>query len=91
MAMIALQHKIDGERVVTSLDETREKLDGTDGEMILDFSSVWRIDASALRAMEELAAGAEGKGVKLVLRGASTDVYRVLKLMKLAQRFSFLT
>jgi anti-anti-sigma regulatory factor len=91
MAVIALQHKIDGERVVPSLDEAREKLDNAEGEMILDFSSVCRIDAGALRAMEELAAGAEGKGVKLVLRGASIDVYRVLKLMKLAQRFSFLT
>lgn len=91
MAMIALQHKINGERVVPSLDEAREKLDGADGEMVLDFSSVCRIDARALRAMEELSAGAEHKGVKLVLRGASTDVYRVLKLMKLAPRFSFLT
>jgi anti-anti-sigma regulatory factor len=90
MAMIAVQHKIDGERVVPSQDEAREKLDGADGEMILDFSSVCRIDARALRAMEQLAAGAEGKGVKLVLRSASIDVYRVLKLMKLTQRFSFL-
>lgn len=91
MAMIALQHKIDGERVVASLDEARGKLDGADGEVILDFSSVRRIDAKALRAMEELAASAEDKGVRLVLRGASVDVYRVLKLMKLAPRFSFLT
>ena len=91
MAMIALQHIIDGKRVIPSLDEARQKLDGADSEMILDFSSVGRIDARALRALEELAAGAEDKGVKLVLRGASTDVYRVLKLMKLTPRFSFLT
>ncbi|HET7873330.1 MAG TPA: STAS domain-containing protein [Terriglobales bacterium] len=90
MAMIALQHRIDGERVVPSLDEAREKLDSADGEMILDFSSVCRIDAGALRAMEELAASAGDKGVRLVLRSASTDVYRVLKLMKLTPRFSFL-
>jgi anti-anti-sigma regulatory factor len=91
MAMIALQHKIDGERVVSSLNEAREKLDVVDGEMVLDFSTVCRIDARALQATEELAAGAESKGVRLVLRGASIDVYRVLKLMNLAQRFSFLT
>jgi anti-anti-sigma regulatory factor len=90
MAMIALQHRIDGERVVPSLDEAREKLDSADGEMILDFSSVCRIDARALRAMQELAASAGDKGVRLVLRSASTDVYRVLKLMKLTPRFSFL-
>lgn len=91
MAMIALQHKIDGERVVPSLDEAREKLDGAEGEMVLDFSSVRRIDARALRAMGELAVGAEGKGVKLVLRAASSDVFRVLKLTKLASRFTFLS
>ena len=91
MAMIALQHRIDGERVVPSLAEAREKLDGAEGEMILDFSSVCRIDARALRAMEELAVGADDKGVKLVLRGAHIGVYRVLKLMKLDGRFSFLT
>ena len=90
MAMIALQHKIDGERVVPSLEEAREKLDGADGEMILDFSSVDRVDARALRAIEELAAGAEDKRVKLALRGTNIDIYRVLKLMKLAPRFSFL-
>lgn len=91
MATIALQHKIDGERVVPSLEEARKKVDGAEGEMILDFSSVSRVDATALRAIEQLAAGAEDKGVKLVLRGASVEVYRVLKLMKLAQRLSFLT
>ena len=91
MAMIALQHKIDGERVVPSLEEARKKLDGADGEMILDFSSVSRVDATTLRAVEELAGDAERRGVKLVLRGASIYVYRVLKLMKLAPRFSFLS
>lgn len=90
MATISLQHKIDGERLVPSLEEARKKLDGADGEMILDFSSVGLVDATALRAIEQLAAGAEDKGVKLVLRGASVEFYRVLKLMKLTQRFSFL-
>ena len=90
MATISLQHKIDGERLVPSLEEARKKLDGADGEMILDFSSVGLVDAPALRAIEQLAAGAEDKGVKLVLRGASVEFYRVLKLMKLTQRFSFL-
>ena len=90
MATIALQHKIDGERVVPSLEGARKKLDGAEGEMILDFSSVNRVDATALRAVEELAGDAERRGVKLVLRGASIYVYRVLKLMKLAPRFSFL-
>ena len=33
---------------------------------------------------------ADEKGVKVVLRGVNVDVYKVLKLVKLASRFSFL-
>jgi len=57
--------------------------------MVLDFSAVDRIDAAGLRALEDLTARADDKRVKLVLRGASIDMYKVLKLMKLAARFSF--
>ncbi len=89
MATIAVQFKIDGERVVRGMEEARDKLDGAGPEMILDFSAVKRIDAPGLRALEELAARADDKGVKIVLRGASIDVYKVLKLMRLAGRFSF--
>lgn len=91
MAMIAVQVKVDGERVAEALEEAREKMDSAEGELVLDFSSVSCIDARGLRAMGALAAGAEEKGVKLVLRGTSVDVYRVLKLMKLTPQFSFLT
>ena len=59
--------------------------------MCLDFSSVRRIDPSALREMEELASIADDKAIKVVLRGVNIDIYRVLKLMRLAPRFSFLT
>jgi len=89
MAMIAVQIKLDGESVVAVLQEAREQLDGAEGEIVLDFSSVGRIDARMLGAMEELSAAAEHKGVKIVLRAASVDVYRVLKLTKMAPRFSF--
>ena len=91
MAMIAVQVKVDGERVTEALEEAREKMDSAEGELVLDFSSVSRIDAKGLQAMEALAAVAKEKGVKLALRGASVDVYRVLKLMKLTPRFSFFT
>jgi hypothetical protein len=40
--------------------------------------------------MEELANLADNRSVKVVLRAVNTDVYKVLKLMKLAQRFCFL-
>jgi anti-anti-sigma regulatory factor len=59
--------------------------------MVLDFSTVRRVDPAALSAMEELAAVAEGKDVKLALRGVNIDIYKVLKLAKLVPRFSFLS
>ena len=90
MEMIAVLLKIDGENVAETLQEACEKLDSADGEVVLDFSSVRRIDPSALTAMEKLAGAADDKDVKVVLRGVHVEVYKVLKLMKVASRFSFL-
>lgn len=89
MAMITVFLNIDGERVVPALQEAGEKLDGGEGEAVLDFSSVRRIDSRALRAMEEFAHTAETKGVKVALRGVNVDVYKVLKLVKLTRQFAF--
>ena len=90
MATSAVMLKLDGESVAHGVEEARKKLDGANGEVVLDFSSVRRIDPIALRAMEQLAGLAEDKAVKLVFRGVNVDVYKVLKLVKLAARFSFL-
>lgn len=81
----------EGERVVRALEEALGKLDSAGGEVVLDFSSVRRIDPGALWAMEELAGIARDKAVKVVLRGVSIDIYRVLKPMNLAPRFSYVT
>jgi anti-anti-sigma regulatory factor len=89
MAMTAVFLNIDDQRVVPALQVAGEKLDSTQGETVLDFSSVRRIDSSALRALEEFARLADEKAVKVVLRGVNVDVYKVLKLMKLTRRFSF--
>jgi len=89
MATIAVFLNIDGERIIPTLQEAGEKLDSAEGEAVLDFSSVLRIDASALRAMEDFARIADEKAVKVVLRGVNVDVYKVLKLVKLTRRFSF--
>jgi len=70
--------------------EAVEKVNAAEGEVVLDFASVARIDANAVGAMEELANLADNRSVKVVLRAVNTDVYKVLKLMKLAQRFCFL-
>jgi anti-anti-sigma regulatory factor len=91
MATIALILKIDGEGVVPALQQAGEKLDTANGQMVLDFSAVRWVNPAALSAMEELAGIADGKGVKLALRGVNIDVYKVLKLAKLASRFSFLS
>lgn len=90
MAMIAVFLNIDETHLVTTLQEASRKLDSAEGEIVLDFSSVRRIDAGALHAMEELAHMADEGSVKVVLRGINVDVYKVLKLVKLTRRFSFL-
>ena len=89
MTTIPVWHEIDGHHVADSLQETCEKLNGAAGDVFLDFSSVRRIDPSALKAMEELASLADEKAVKIALRAVNVDTYRVLKLMRLAPRFSF--
>jgi anti-anti-sigma factor len=89
MAMTAVFLNIDETRVVAALCEACEKLDGTEGEAILDFSPVRRIDSAGVRALVELARKAAEKNVKVVLRGVDVDVYKVLKLTKLTHRFSF--
>jgi len=89
MAMAAMWQKIDEERLVLALREAEDKLDSAEGEVVLDFSSVRRVDPNAIRAMQEFANTADDKAVKVALRGVNVDVYKVLKLVKLTSRFSF--
>jgi anti-anti-sigma regulatory factor len=74
---------------VNEIEAAIQKLDTAGGELFLDFSSVRRVDAGALRAMEKLAGAAGEKGVKVVLRGVSVEVYKALMLVKLTPRFRF--
>jgi anti-anti-sigma regulatory factor len=83
--------EVDGARLTPALQEALEKLDAAGGELILDFSGVQRVDPSALKAMENLAAAAGDKAVKVGLRGVNIGIYKAMKLAKLAPRFSFLT
>ena len=91
MATIAEWLRIDGKGIIEGLEDARAMLDAANGELVLDFSSVRRIDAGAVRALQTLAATADEKAVKVVLRGVNIEIYKVLKLVKLARRFSFLT
>jgi anti-anti-sigma regulatory factor len=88
-AGVPVLFEVDGELVIDALRAAGEKLDGASGEVVLDFSSVRRVDPSALKAMEDLAGSADDKAVKVVLRGVNVNVYKVLKLARLAPRFSF--
>ena len=89
MSDIALILNINDKCVATSLQEAVESIHRAQGEAVLDFSCVQRIDSCALWALEDFARVADEKKVKVVLRGVSVDVYRVLNLVKVTQRFSF--
>jgi anti-anti-sigma regulatory factor len=73
------------------IQEAIEKVKSGESQVVLDFSSVTRIDANVVGALEELAGLANGKPAKVTLRGVNTDIYRVLKQLKLTQRFTFVT
>jgi anti-anti-sigma regulatory factor len=66
-----------------------ERLDSAEQELVVDFSAVDRVDSAALRGLEELAAKAQERSVKVVLRGVNVEVYKVLKLVAVAGQFSF--
>ena len=85
--MTALVLKIDAERIVECLQEAQTELVSAQGETVLDFSSVRRIDAKAIQAMEELAGLADAKAIKIGLQGVNVEVYKVLKLVRLARKF----
>ncbi len=90
-AAVAVWLKLDGERVAGELEEACDRLYTAEGEVVLDFAAVQRIDPAALEAMEELADRADELGIRLVLRGVNVEVYKVLKLVKLTPHFLFVS
>jgi anti-anti-sigma regulatory factor len=80
---------IDEQRLALALEQAAKQMDSGVNEVTLDFTSVRRIDASHVRRMEDLARSE--KGVKIVLRGVNVDVYKALKLLKLTNRFLFVS
>lgn len=89
MTTIVDWQKVNGEYAAEGLAEACENLSNAAGGMLLDLSAVQRIDPAGLRAIENLAAAAEQKDVKVTLRGVNVGVYKVLKLARLTGRFSF--
>ena len=82
--------KIEGAHVTESLRAIGEKLQASDDELVLDFAAVRNLNPGALSALGELATAAQEKNIRLVLRAVNIDVYKVLKLAKLAARMAFL-
>lgn len=87
MGLKIVSLKVDEERLVASLRQLGADLKGAE-EVILDFSPVRRVNRAALDALTDFVDTADEKTVNVVLSGVSVDVYRVLKLARLTQRFS---
>ena len=91
MATLPVFLEIDAERVRDSLQGALEFVEGAEGEAVLDFSAVHRIDAKQVATLQELADMTEVTGVKLGICGVNVKIYKVLKLARLATRFGFVT
>jgi len=81
---------IDQQRVTAALDQAAKKLN-SEAEVALDLSSVRRLDASDVQRLENFARVANEKKVKVLLRGVNVDIYKALKLTKLAGEFWFVS
>ena len=89
MAMIAVWLKIDEEHVAQALQEAGENWTAPRAK----WSWISLPCAGSIRVRSERWKSSRAtpttKAVKVVLRGVNVDVYKVLKLVKLASRFSF--
>ncbi len=79
------------QRLIEGLDLAAARAASGTGEVLVDFSVVGRIDSKTAAALEQLAALAGEHSVKVALRGVHGDVYKVLKLLKLTERFWFVS
>jgi anti-anti-sigma regulatory factor len=80
---------VNGGRVAETLNELCGNL-LTNSEVLLDFFLVQTLDPAAIKGLEDLAAAAELMKVKLILRGVNVDIYKVLKLSDLTDKFLFI-
>jgi anti-anti-sigma regulatory factor len=80
---------LDEGSIASSLKNVVQNLKPDGGDLVLDFSSVRRIDSGALSALQTVAQQADEIKVKVVLRGVNVDLYKTLTLMRLTRQFSF--
>jgi anti-anti-sigma regulatory factor len=89
METIAVWLKLEENHIQEQLRAAADKLHVGEGEVVLDFSSVGRVASGELEVLKKFIESAEQKGIKVVLSEVKVDIYKVLKLAKLASRFSF--
>ena len=80
--------EIDPDRVAHMLRQEAVELLGSGSEVVLDFSAVRRIEANGVAALEELLELTESRSVRIRLESVDTNVYKVLRLVNLSQRFA---
>ena len=80
---------IDEEHLTQQVNEIREKLPTEGPEVLLDFFLAQSLDPAGIQALEQLAWAADLESAKIVLRGVNVEMYKVLKLAGLSDRFSF--
>lgn len=90
MTTNAVWIKLDPERIIDGLKH--EAFDQVENGqcVVLDFSSVKRVDAGGLKALEQLARLAHDRSSQITLLGVNLEIYKVLKLVKLTPQLSFL-
>lgn len=89
MATIAENLRIDSAGLAGLIQQASEDLKHAAKDVVVDLSSVRRIDPCSIRLLEQLAGEAQKKKVAVTLRGVNVDVYKVMKLAQLASHFSF--
>jgi anti-anti-sigma regulatory factor len=88
-AIMAEFVKLDQKNIVAVLKDAGKQLARVEGEVVVDFSAVEWVDSAIVKALQEFADTADLVSVKVGLRDVNIGVYKVLKLVRLAERFSF--
>lgn len=84
-AKIAVEEK----SLISQLEKAKQDSRNAREGLVLDFSAVYRIDAADLHALEDFARFVREKELNVILRGVHVDLYKTLKLLGLADHFSF--
>lgn len=88
MATVAVLVKLEEGTLAATLEEASGRLEDGEREVVVDFSSIDRLSAVEMHAIDEFTRTAEEKGLKVIVRGLGVDLYRALKLARLSSRLA---